>query len=69
MPDDPNVVASTIIDCNESSRGITFSNVDASEINVTISGLTIVNGDSGSEHGGGISIGINTSPIIKNVVM
>ena len=47
---DPNVVAATVIDCNEQGRGFYLDGCD----NASIEGLTITNGL--AEHGGGIYI-------------
>jgi len=61
-PDDPNVVARTIIDCSGSS-GLVFAGGE--DNNTVIDGFTIING--GGDAGGAISINTNSSPLIVNV--
>jgi len=68
-PNDPNVVAATIIDCNgpetEYHRGFNFHSGE--DANCIISGLTIRNGYHGG-NGGGIFCD-NSSPTIANCVI
>ncbi|MHC4911989.1 MAG: choice-of-anchor Q domain-containing protein [Planctomycetota bacterium] len=64
-PTDPNVVNSTVIDCNGQDRGFVFEmgeNADS-----TVSGLTITNGY--AFLGGGIYCHNNSSPTIINCVI
>ena len=67
-PNDPNIVASTIIDCNgteeEPHRGFYFHTGE--EANSVLDGLTITNGY--AKYGGGISCEAS-SPIILNCVI
>jgi len=63
-PNDPNVVAETIIDCNHIRRGFQFRSGETSE--VVIEGLTIINGL--ASQGGAISC-IDSSPTIRNCVI
>jgi len=66
-PDDPNVVASTIIDCQQSGRGFIFnSGEDADTI---VDGFTIINGSLTGEGGAGIYVDPNSSPTIINVTI
>ena len=66
-PNDPNVVATTIIDCNGTEnkphRGFYFHNGEG--VNSILSGLTITKGYAGT--GGGIYN--NSSPMIKNCII
>ncbi|MGD8499366.1 MAG: right-handed parallel beta-helix repeat-containing protein, partial [Phycisphaerales bacterium] len=66
-PDDPNIVAGTIINCQSSGRAFVFdSGEDAGTI---VNGLTIVNGSLLAQHGGAMYIGSGSSPSIINVVI
>jgi len=69
-PNDPNIVATTIIDCNgtesEPHRGFYFHNGEDSES--VLDGLTITNGHGYLEGGGGIYC-TNSSPKIANCVI
>jgi len=64
-PNDPNVVANTIIDPNKAGRGFIFENGE--DANCVVSGLTIRNGNT-SDNGGGVFCE-NSSPQIKNSVI
>jgi hypothetical protein len=64
-PDDPNVIAMTIIDGQLSGRGFIFNNNEGP--NTVIDGFTIVNGSITGQGGGAIYIDVNSSPTIKNV--
>ncbi|MHC4110286.1 MAG: right-handed parallel beta-helix repeat-containing protein [Planctomycetota bacterium] len=66
-PDDPNIVALTIIDCQFSTRGFTFNNNEGP--NTIIDGFTIVNGSITGEGGGAIFVDVNSSPTIQNVII
>jgi parallel beta-helix repeat protein len=66
-PDDPNVVAQTIIDCQQSGRAFTFNNLE--DPNTVIDGLTIINGDLTNRPGGAIYIGAGSSPTIVNMII
>jgi hypothetical protein len=67
-PDDPNVVARTIIDCQQAGRGFIFNTGEDS--NTVIDGFTIIDGNvAGGENGGGIYVDSNTSPTIMNIVI
>jgi len=66
-PDDPNIVASTIIDCLNSARAFTFINGEGPQ--TLIDGFAIVNGGLFGEPGGGIYIGEGSSPTIVNVTI
>jgi len=66
-PNDPDIVASTIIDPNRAGRG--FYIHSGEDPNCLISGLTITNGYSGEgESGGGIYCD-NSSPSINNCII
>jgi len=64
-PQDPNVVAATIVDCEYLGRGFHFQNSEG--IDSVINGLTIVNADdsSTSEDGGAIRCD-HSSPMVAN---
>jgi predicted outer membrane repeat protein len=66
-PDDPKVVARTIIDCQNSSRGFTFDSRE--DGNTIIDGFTIINGIVMAEGGGAIYIGYGSSPTIANIMI
>ncbi|MHC4500835.1 MAG: right-handed parallel beta-helix repeat-containing protein, partial [Planctomycetota bacterium] len=66
-PDDPNVVARTIIDCALASRGFIFnSGEDASTI---VDGFTVVNGSVAGQNGGGIYVDSNSAPTVRNLII
>ena len=76
-PNDPNIVAATIIDCNSTGihdlhRGFYFHNGE--DNNSVLDGLTITNGFAPMdlniflEDGGGILI-VNSNPIIRNCII
>ncbi len=64
-PDDPYIVARTIIDCNGSGRGFIFAGGETAD--TIVDGLTIINGGGDAIAGGAIFIDINSSPLIVNV--
>jgi predicted outer membrane repeat protein len=64
-PDDPNVVAMTIIDGQLSGRGFIFNSNEGP--NTIIDGFTIVNGSITGQGGGAIYVDVNSSPTIMNV--
>jgi len=69
-PDDPNVVARTIIDCINNSRGFVFAGGETH--NTIIDGFTIINGGNiddvnSNVYGGAIFIDVNSSPLIVNI--
>jgi len=66
-PDDPNIVAQTIIDCQQSGRAFTFNNGEGPE--TVIDGFTIINGSLSSQPGGAIYCGSGTSPTIVNLII
>ncbi|MCK4294432.1 MAG: right-handed parallel beta-helix repeat-containing protein [Planctomycetes bacterium] len=66
-PDDANIVALTIIDCNGSTRGFIF--INGEDANTVVDGLTVINGGIAGENGGGMYIGSDTSPMIVNMVI
>jgi len=72
-PDDPNVIALTIIDCEQSSRGFVFDSNESSE--TVVEGFTVINGINTDVNsvvgigGGGIYVGMNSSPTIRNIVI
>jgi len=66
-PDDPNVIAGTIIDGQQTGRGIIFNSEE--DANTVVDGLTIIDGSLTNEGGAGIFVDVNCSPIIKNVVI
>ncbi len=63
-PDDPEIVASTIIDCDELGRGFYFHSSEGE--NSVLDGLTIINGY--ASVGGGILCD-GASPTIKNCII
>ncbi|MHC4433633.1 MAG: nidogen-like domain-containing protein, partial [Planctomycetota bacterium] len=65
-PDDPCVVADTVIDCGGTGRGLIFDSGE--DANTVINGLRIINSGGGLP-GGGIHIGNGTSPTIANVMI
>ncbi|MFA5292678.1 MAG: right-handed parallel beta-helix repeat-containing protein [Phycisphaerae bacterium] len=77
-PNDPNVVANTVIDCRNSARAFIFQNSEGSD--TVIKGLTIINGRAsgpvgaagqdavGNGKGGAMLIGPNAAPTISNCV-
>ena len=66
-PDDPNVVASTIINCQQSGRGFIFNSGE--DANTVVDGFTIINGSLTGEGGAGIYVDPNSSPTIMNVTI
>jgi hypothetical protein len=66
-PDDPNIVAQTIIDCQQSGRAFTFNNGEGPE--AVIDGFTIINGSLSGQPGGAIYCGPGTSPTIVNLII
>lgn len=67
-PDDPNVIAATIIDCNENGRGFIFNSGE--DVNTIVNGFTIINGNViDGNYGGGIFIDSGSSPTIMNMVI
>jgi parallel beta-helix repeat protein len=66
-PDDPNVVAATIIDCLGSGRGFIFNSGE--DANTLVDGLTVIGGLVTGEGGAGIFVDTNSSPTIRNVVI
>ncbi|MHC4867817.1 MAG: right-handed parallel beta-helix repeat-containing protein, partial [Planctomycetota bacterium] len=68
-PEDPAVVAATVIDCQDSGRGFNFQSGE--DANSVVSGLTITGGMIVSSNwgGGGIMCGQSSSPTIENCVI
>jgi len=66
-PDDPNIVAQTIIDCQFSGRAFTFNNGEGPD--TVIDGFTIINGRLYGQPGGAIYIGAGSSPTIANLII
>ncbi|MHC4658337.1 MAG: S8 family serine peptidase [Planctomycetota bacterium] len=66
-PEDPNIVAQTIIDCQESGRGFIFNSGE--EADTIVDGLAIINGSVTGENGGGIYIDSNSSPTLRNLII
>ena len=66
-PDDPNIIGSTIIDCQQSGRGFIFNN--AEDANTVVNGFAIINGSVTGQGGGGIYIDPNSGPTIINVTI
>jgi len=66
-PNDPAVVAATVIDCENSGRGLNFhSGENASSV---LSGFTITNGSSGSSNFGGGIFCYESSPTISHCII
>ncbi|MHC4153548.1 MAG: right-handed parallel beta-helix repeat-containing protein, partial [Planctomycetota bacterium] len=66
-PDDPNVVARTIIDCALTSRGFIFNSGE--DANTIVDGFTVINGSVTGENGGGIYVDSNSAPTIRNLII
>ncbi|MHC4110514.1 MAG: InlB B-repeat-containing protein, partial [Planctomycetota bacterium] len=66
-PDDPNIAAQVIIDCQNSVRAFTFDNGE--DVNTVVDGFTIINGGPFGQAGGAIYIGSECSPTIVNIVI
>jgi predicted outer membrane repeat protein len=66
-PDDPNVIAMTIIDCQQTGRGFIFNSNEGP--NTVIDGFTVINGSITGQGGGAIFVDVNSSPTIVNVTM
>ncbi|NIR67461.1 MAG: S8 family serine peptidase, partial [candidate division Zixibacteria bacterium] len=66
-PDDPNIVAQTIIDCQDTGRAFILNNIE--DVNTVIGGFTIINGNVTNEPGGAIYIGAGSSPTIANMII
>jgi len=66
-PDDPNVIASTIIDAMGDGRGFIFNT--AEDANTVVDGFMIINGSVAGENGGGVYVDSNSSPTIMNLII
>ncbi|HEX42087.1 MAG TPA: hypothetical protein ENN81_08510, partial [Phycisphaerales bacterium] len=66
-PDDPNVVALTIIDAGGAGRGLLF--IAGEDANTVVNGFTVTNGAVTDANGGGIYIAPNTSPTLRNMII
>ena len=66
-PNNPDVVAQTIIDPNKNGRGFNFWNGE--DANCIIAGLTIRNGYSATEYDGGNIYCYNSCPTIRNCII
>ncbi|MHC4526620.1 MAG: InlB B-repeat-containing protein, partial [Planctomycetota bacterium] len=66
-PDDPNMVARTVIDCQQSGRGFIFTGGE--DANTLVEGFTVTNGSVTGENGGGILVDVNSRPTIRNLVI
>jgi hypothetical protein len=67
-PNDPDIVASTIIDPNRAGRGFDFHKGESRDC--ILAGLTIRNGYAASEsNGGGIKCSLKSRPTIRNCVI
>jgi hypothetical protein len=66
-PDDPNIVARTVIDGSQSWRGFLFNSRE--DANTLVEGFTIINGVASGSWGGGILVDANSSPTIRNIVI
>jgi len=67
-PNNPDIVASTIIDPNRAGRGFDFRKGESK--NCILAGLTIRNGYAASEsNGGGIKCSLKSRPTIRNCVI
>jgi len=66
-PDDPTVVATTVIDCQGSSRAFTFASGEGP--GTVIRGFTITNGGLQSQSGGAIYIGSGCSPTLADLII
>ncbi|MCK5174691.1 MAG: choice-of-anchor L domain-containing protein, partial [Planctomycetes bacterium] len=67
VPDDPDVVGQTIIDGFSVVRAFTFENGEGSK--TVVKGLTIINGNGGSEGGGAVYVGPGSSPTLTGLVI
>jgi parallel beta-helix repeat protein len=69
-PDDPNIVAQTIIDCNLTGRGFTGFTFDSREdAGTVIGGFTIIGSSVVGQSGSAIYIGTDSSPTIANIII
>jgi len=66
-PDDNDVVAATIIDCQQGGRAFIFNSGEGAD--TVVRSFTIVNANITGENGGAIYVGSNSSPTIKNLVI
>jgi subtilisin family serine protease len=66
-PDDPNVVARTIIDCALASRGFIFNSGE--DANTIVDGFTVINGSVTGQNGGGIYVDSNSAPTVRNLII
>jgi len=67
-PENLDIVAATIVDCENKAQGFIFDN--AEDANSVLSGLTITNGRGGEGYSAGGAIGCNGSgPLIANCIM
>ncbi|MHC4499193.1 MAG: S8 family serine peptidase, partial [Planctomycetota bacterium] len=66
-PDDPNVVARTIINCALSTRGFVFNSGEGAD--TVVDGFTVVDGSVTAENGGGIYIDSNSAPTLRNLII
>ncbi|MHC4499648.1 MAG: right-handed parallel beta-helix repeat-containing protein, partial [Planctomycetota bacterium] len=66
-PDDPAIVAKTIIDCQLLGRAFTFDHGE--DANTVIYGFTINDGSVSEQPGGAIYVGPGTSPKLANLVI
>ncbi|MBP7051627.1 MAG: S8 family serine peptidase [Phycisphaerae bacterium] len=66
-PDDPAVVAQTVIDCGASGRALIFNSGEGPDTIIT--GITIMNGATLQEPGAAVYIGAGCSPTFINVMI
>ena len=64
-PDDPDVVANTIIDCQGVNRAFVFDGGE--DAGTVVDGFTIINGGVFGERGGAILVGEDSRPTIVNI--
>jgi hypothetical protein len=65
-PEDPNIVASTVIDGNGNGSVVTFNSGE--DVNCILTGFTITNGNAAAAKGGGIYCE-RSSPTIQNCIL
>jgi len=66
-PEDPDVAAKTIIDCQGSGRAFTFNHGE--DTNTVVDGFTIINGGLNGEPGGAIYIDANSNPTLAHLII
>jgi predicted outer membrane repeat protein len=66
-PDDVNVVAGTVIDCQQAGQGFIFNSGEGAD--TIVEGLSIINGQIVGGNGGAIFIDSNSAPTLRNLII